>query len=114
MNRKIKIPNLNEGKEFEVPDRKVKHTRYTLQKTIDSPESLRGYDTSFHSAYIVLKSKFPNLDENDIEELSDDKLSELSRIIWGTSNFICPHCKKEIDLTDAKNFQKPENKKQQL
>lgn len=107
MNRKIKIENLNDGKEFEVPERKVKHTRYTLQKTADSSDAMRGYDTSFYSAYIVLKSKFPNITEKIIEELSDDKLSEISRIIWGTANFICPHCKKEIDLTDAKNFQRP-------
>lgn len=83
MNRKIKIPSLNEGKEFEVPERKVKHTRYTLRKTINSPEKMRSYDIGFYSVYVVLKDRFPDITEDDIENLEDDELNKLSIIIWG-------------------------------
>jgi hypothetical protein len=83
MKNKIKIPTLNNGKEFEIPPRKVKHTHYILTKTLDSPERIRGYDISYHTAYIMLKEIFPNLEYKDIDELDDKILVEINDIVWG-------------------------------
>jgi hypothetical protein len=83
MNRKITIPNINDGKEFELPERKVKHTRYILGKTLDSPEKMRGYDISYHTAYIILKEIKPSIEYKDIDELDDKILVDINNIVWG-------------------------------
>jgi len=79
MNRKIVI----DGKEIELPERKVKHTRYVLSKTLESPEKMRGYDISYHTAYIILKEVKPSIEYKDIDELDDKVLVEINNIVWG-------------------------------
>ena len=96
MSRKIKIATLNEGKEFEIPERKVKHTRWVLKKTTDSPEKMEGYDTAYYTAFIVLKDVIPNLKESDIDNLTDEQLTKISNIIWETdANFPKPSQEKK-------------------
>jgi hypothetical protein len=101
MERTIKISTLNKGEAFEIPKRKVEHTRYVLQKTTNVSEGLVGYETGYHSAYIVLKSVFPKLDYKDIDQLEDETLTKLNNIIWGNpEKYICPKCKYEFKRED--------------
>ena len=82
-NKKIKIPNINEGKEFELPERKVKHTRYILQKTAGIKEEMKGYELGYHTAYIILKEKFPDITYKDIDEMDDETLTKINNMVWG-------------------------------
>ena len=99
MKRTIVIPTLNDGKEFEIPERKVKHTRYVLQKTAKiEDESMKGYELGYHTAYIILKDILPKIEYADIDNLTDDELTKISNIIWG-------------EVSESGNFPNPKTKK---
>ena len=112
--RNVKIRTLNNGEEFEVPERRVRHTRYVLKKLENVSEEQRGYDIGYHTVYIVLKEKFKELEYEDIDNMTDEELTKTTAIIWGADEqkVICPECKHEfVPEAVAGNFQKPKKEK---
>lgn len=85
MNRMVKIPSLNNGNEFEFPKRKVKHTKYVLEHTLETPETLMATEQNILIVYAILKDKFPSLTKEDIEELEEHELVTLTFIAWDNS-----------------------------
>ena len=82
MDRIVKIPSLNNGNEFEFPRRKVKHTKYVLENTLDTPEILLSTEQNILIVYAILKDKFNSLKKEDIENLEEHELVELTFIAW--------------------------------
>ena len=88
MNRTIKIPSLNEGKEFTIPKRKNKHRLSMLEKMLELPEKLKNdieYRNTMESIYIVyfvLRDIFPKITVDEIKELEPEETMEITRILY--------------------------------
>jgi hypothetical protein len=89
MKRNIIIPNLNNGKEFELPQRKNKHRLSMLEEMLNLPEKLRDNkeyrDTmeNIYMVYFVLKDIFPKLTIDDVKEIESDLTMEITRVLYG-------------------------------
>lgn len=77
MNRTICIPNINEGKSFEVPERETGDRIKMLKAMKSEPKELledKEYCSTMEGAYLglyVLQHKFPDLTIDDIFKLPD-------------------------------------------
>ena len=98
MNRKIIIPTLNDGKEFEMPKRKPRHRKIFYEKMIElekeKPEIFK--DMRYRQlmegaclALIIIQDVFPKATMDDILNLSDDineenNILQITCIAWGS------------------------------
>jgi len=119
MNRKIIIPTLNDGKEFEMPKRKPRHRKIFYEKMIElekeKPEIFK--DMRYRQlmegaclALIIIQDVFPKATMDDILNLSDDineenNILQITCIAWG-SDF--EELKKGI-MSGSENFPKGKN-----
>jgi len=114
MKRTIKIPALNDGEEFEVPERKPKHRIAFYKKMVElkkeNPDLWddRQYRDTMESAYLalyVVQERYPDTTIDNLLGMSDDNeknsLFHLSCIVYGSDYEVI--MKKLKD----KDFQKP-------
>ena len=117
MDRKITIPELNEGKEFEVPVRKTRHKKKYLEtmaclKISDKLREDQQYmvlQEYINLSYIVLKDTlFPKIKMEEIEDIEEEILYKLGRII---NNVDEVEYLKQLDIIKERllkrNFQTP-------
>jgi len=106
MKREIKIPSINGGNEFTVPERCVGDRIKMYKAMSEEPKKMLetdGYKSTMEGAYLslfVLQHKYPDLTMNNILELTDDKLMELTRIVFDIDESKFP-----------KDFREPKTKK---